>query len=67
VGIGVGIGAEWLIKNRVALQLFTQPVFSAMSRQGVITSNGVETSSYKNQYTWVYGDILAFSVSYRFL
>jgi hypothetical protein len=67
VGIGVGIGAEWLIKNRVALLLFTQPVFSTMSRQGVITFNGVEKSSYKNQYTWVYGDILAFSVSYRFL
>jgi hypothetical protein len=66
VGIALGVGAEWIIKHRVALQLFTQPTFCNVWAQGTQTYNGVE-QSFQNQYPSMYGDILSFSVGYRFL
>lgn len=66
VGLSIGVGAEWLIKKRVALILFTQPTFCSIWEQGTHTNDGVE-SFYTQQYITTYGDILGFSVSYRFL
>jgi hypothetical protein len=74
IGISTGIGVGWLIKNRIALQLSSQPTFCYIWEQGktetyersATSTNRFETN-FKSQYFKMYGDILAFSVSYRFL
>jgi hypothetical protein len=74
IGMSIGIGAEWLIEKRVALQLYTQPTFCYIWAKGIsetyeisATATKYYEAAYTEQYFKIYGDILAFSVSYRFL
>ncbi len=65
IGLCVGAGAEWLIKNRVALQLYTQFTYYNVNSQGIYSADGIDTP-YTKQYTKTHNDILAVSVSYCF-